>query len=1261
MIHNLVANFAGHLDMNRTNQDGSHPLFDYPVVSGSIFNYEFSETLDSATIVLKQIKKDNRLYDIKMYDYVRVYDKSTFNPETNKYKFDKIFLVDDYNEREPNLTEHFFGYTIRVMSETKLLEKFQCPNLTITHRLENSSSVKKTIYEYIQQYMSLYVPKIKFCEDGENWSYVPVIKMPVGDDYTCQASSLSILKSDFNVQGDEWEAIIYLPWNQIETGIDIEDVDVSSIEISNIQGHGNFAFQLILVSFEPQNNRFVIDVIVRQEPLDSWEGNVTFDVSFFSTVSKLFLKFNVPCADMSFPAPTLRQLLTLLMQQVSCIPVVKNRTLSFMDLKSFPVAFGNGDYTVNNTISEKTRSLSSDSFANTLINQSSNVLDNENEVIAESLGFRDRNNTLLKQEQNLFLETKLPIYKINSAVLNAYVKSKIKITNLRSSGEFGGRGESGGTFRWSLTIEKPDASHVKFKMVLSALPQDTNIRISGTLVAFKYQSSTQSFTISKTLYGSSFVPGSGSDEFSFLLRDSSFDHFYFVGEITALDANGQYESYTYDVFYCTFSTPYNNSREVLTLYSQNVTQLFVEKSVRQYLSTNFDNMVSETSQSNATLNNISKYVYGTVEYSIGSKKISGFSDVFARGETTPLGWITPSYTYIENIWNFIVSHYQDSIIETVRRLYGNLPVMKDYVYSGENPNPTGGGQNTSLDVLEITPYNPLKARISSVLSNPLLLALSIFTSNVNFAYLWFDIKYWPLNSFNLSFVKTKEELDFLIEQYDGNASGLTDFDRLSIHEQEQVDRIGNETMSILQRTTDINDIQIVDDHPFLYKDDVNRDGAFLNDDNSIDYIIFKCSFSVNNNYYKVSYTGSKDAVLKDYFTSIRTKYRAYQYVDYSQSVLRKERDVIFVRISDEDWYLGDDKIYFGNFSIENSENQLLLARGLIGGSFAARVKNQVSASDEEKTKNEVSVVYNQNSIAFVYEEYDNVSSGTYIDFDAFTQLENNPIVLGGIPQTWQIWEENFYNSHYVKFIGAINLSKIFDDYIEVDGNDEEIAEDFEKILKLPIIDDDFVQENVVFSVVENNSDYNSKGKRLFYKDGSETINHTVQFIYYSKTPNIIWREDFLKTSIVNDIYVVDLTGENFELEEGDYIPESNYARQISSPISISSSKYSSPSLDINWNVLRARMTNQNITQFKIISRVFVNGKWHYRDIVGFKMKDNLENGVQKFYFSLNDTKSDYVMAEENGVLYRKYKVKGYTEETVEPLRKVELWPNEEED
>lgn len=1289
MINNIVVQFACSL-----NEDGTFK--EYRAVSGSVFNEEYSETLDSATIVLTQIPLKDRLINIKPYQYVRVYDKSG---NTN---FDKLFLVDSFDEKENNINEHIFGYTINLMSETKWLEKIQCPNLTITHEVKDGVSSKKTIYQYIKQYMDLFVPKIKFCNDKTKiWNYKPLLTYPT------------------------------------------------------------------------------------------------------DKTSSFYKKFNVPCADMGFSAPPLRQLLTTLMQQVGCIPVVKNRVLGFLDFQANTVDFGNGDYTINNTVNSIRRSLSSDSYANTLVNISENVLDSGNEVICETLCFRDTSNVLLKQTENLYLETSLPIYKVNKCLLHA--AGKIHSGFFSSSFHCSTANFNIDSDNWLISTEQYPCiiyKEVNIKNGIATikfcLPRNVdNIFVEINTLKFwrkhpignyyeivdsvdefyfvldktttqidtiSYQDITsgtkQLHVRSKTLVfrniseeaDSCFISGTFNNHLDVFYEKKSFTFIrwandddkvtYKTGFLGSSEDWNSIPSWSSEYIYNCFIARYN-FKDTKLFACFDITKLVVENSIRQTLNTDFNAMNEEFSGSIAkrTIDNLSKYVYGTVGYSIGSKKIEGFSSILNSGSTSALGWIDLSKTYIENIMLFLSSidpgattteKIRESTYKTSINQY--FEGIADYLYENSS-------SYSSSDLIAYEKFNLIDFSyyFYDVLNNDFNEKLYYFTT------LFFDIYYQPLNSFNLTYSKTIEDIDIPISQYDSNNSGLTDFDRLSIHEQEQVNRIGNETLSISQRTENIKDVQDFDKGILVFKEDTNRSGSIDDNDNGINYLIFKRSFSIGNNFFSVSYTGSKDAILKNYFTSIRTKYRAYQYVDYSSSTLRKERDTFYVRVA-TDFYNADDRIWLGNY---NNKNINKLKYWLYDFSNSSTQENAISyeceydlavvtngtikENEEETVKNSVSAITSSNMIGFVYEYIDNVGAGTYL-------LEITPdSKLGGLKQAWQIWNDDYNNAHTVSYITNIPF------YKKVFYPKATMPENLKKFQKSPIVDSNFLNvftsDNVIFNVVDDNAkqagDYKNV-QRSFYKDGSERINHTVQFIYYAPNNDVLFGEDFMSGSFLisrfnnafnciygsNDFEINTLkhapsiqdTRIEFDTLNGNIILDSTYLESYKEDGEDTNYIYATykknisnilnlPNILIDYiesTSINCEIRSQTISyvgesqnlevtfRIKIDSGKTINDvsfnfpytysasdfyseyvsygeeegtpyikvTWHgynviklcsskdmfetVSDIVVFKRPDDKPEST-KFFFSINDTKTDYVLSEQNGMLYRRYKVKTETD------------------
>ena len=1348
MTNNIVAQFASNFwkssESARAQSLGFSvgDLKEYPVVSGSIFNEEYNETLDSGTLVLSQVQKEDRLFKIRPYDFVRVFDKSG---NTN---FEKWFLADTFNEKENNIKEHLFGYTINLMSETKFLEKIQCPNLTITHDVIDGTITKKTIYQHIKQYMELFVPKIKFSEDGNYWNYVPLITM---DQKGSTVRRQFFSSSNFNAQGE-----ITLTFN-LNNSAAIQ-FSVKNIKYTVVStGSSSFEFNgTDTLSYNSITGTFTF-YGKANVPMNGYI-DVSYDFLYVEEETDLYKRFNnVLSADMNFAAPTLRQLLTTLMQQVGCIPVVKNRCLSFLDFQKDAVPFDDdGDYTLGNTVNFIHRSLSSDSYVNTLVNMSEQVLDSENEVISETLCFRDSDNVLLKQTQNLCLETSLPIYKVNKCILHAPGKT----SGLFSSSYncfYGYKAYQGNEWRFELPTTSEGFPWICYKETsinngtltikfrFSSFPQNAIRYINmGTIYLWSYDSNTGKYTIIDEIANAgvrltrsnvtaddpldfyAYDSGDGTwsyqpfNTFSYTYTKTGLNtsaagffmvgtFFLFANEDNEADMIGQEKNFSFIRFsdndptvryhdpyaymrlnnttgevevghnWERSSDIYNYNRYVaaidlsffLGVQSWDISKLVVENSVRQLLDTDFTKMVGKitysgnnvtsftpgelTYPSTWTVDNISKYVYGTVGYAIGSKKISGFSEVFYVGQATSLGWVTKDYTYLENIVTVLSSSVSQQSVNNFDVIYDTFEgtsslnlTQGDYNYDAP---PQVVGQTYMNDLTTLCQYNVVGFEFDFY-----NVSTNAFDNDKHFYTSFFvDIFYQPLNSFNMSYVKSDEDVPLPLSQYDSSVSGLTDFDRLSIHEQEQVDRIGNETIIINQRTTDFSKIKDFSQGPLVFKDDVNRDGSVTSEDNSVDYIIFKRSLSVNNNCFNVSYVGSKDAVLKNYFTSIRTKYRAYQYVDYNQSVLRKEKDVFYIRIA-TDRYDGDDRVNLGPNS--NTAEQLKYITNFMydleNDSLNLGTKRSVSYEVETDTakvhaintgdiseelqivKNSVSTIATKNCMAFIYEYVDNVGAGPYI-----MDITDNQDI-GGIPQTWQIWGDAYSTRHNVSFANYIGFYDIITSTAASDpANYTRIQ--IKKIQKSPVVDSDFSRE-ISFSIVDENR-YGTH-KRTFYKDNAERINHTVQFIYYAPNGDVLFGEDFIKGAPV-----INRFSKSF-----DKVVFSNDFSFNENPHSLSTGEVSM-NPDFNRDAPGVTLVSEymdgntgewtegyphlyvkgqyNGTNYSVVKLCHVENGNMYSDIAVFYLGNSIS---KEFYFMINDTKTDYVYGESNGVLYLRYKV-----------------------
>lgn len=242
------------------------------------------------------------------------------NEGFEKPSFYRHLLIDSVSEERINLVENLYKYKITLMSETKRLEKIQCPNLSITQPLKFSK--KKSIYQYLIQYLELFNPKIKIATRGgaNTWFYAPKYKLS----------------------------------------------------------------------------------------------------------PRLETKFSkVIAPDFSLNNPTFRDLLNQLMIVGDCIPIVKDNVIDYLDLTK-----RKGVFNVEGT-NYFENSLSSEDYTNNLKKNYNEGLSINNARYIEKLGFRNSENGLMTIE-NMRIETRYPIYKINKIYMCYYKKYAVYINDTTS-------------------------------------------------------------------------------------------------------------------------------------------------------------------------------------------------------------------------------------------------------------------------------------------------------------------------------------------------------------------------------------------------------------------------------------------------------------------------------------------------------------------------------------------------------------------------------------------------------------------------------------------------------------------------------------------------------------------------------------------------------------------------------------------------------------------------------------------------------------
>lgn len=144
---------------------------EYNAAQGIPFSDEYNETLDSCSVIIP-----HSIGKIKMYPYDDFY---IYNDDKSFYKH---FLIHQFDEENINLTSKIYKYKFQLFSETKGLETVQLPNTSVTQAVYIDK--KKSVYQYICDFVYLYNPKIKIVKDEElkTWEYTGKYKIA---DKTC--------------------------------------------------------------------------------------------------------------------------------------------------------------------------------------------------------------------------------------------------------------------------------------------------------------------------------------------------------------------------------------------------------------------------------------------------------------------------------------------------------------------------------------------------------------------------------------------------------------------------------------------------------------------------------------------------------------------------------------------------------------------------------------------------------------------------------------------------------------------------------------------------------------------------------------------------------------------------------------------------------------------------------------------------------------------------------------------------------------------
>lgn len=768
---------------------------------------------------------------------------------------------------------------------------------------------------------------------------------------------------------------------------------------------------------------------------NTWSYQQIIDYQSVIDVNSIF---NVDCPDMEFNHPTLRQVLTSLMQVVGCLPRIVNHKLTYVNLRLKPTEFvipSNRKYIIST-------SNSSDSYNTSIQTLGENIVGENNIVKNETLGFRDVENVFLKHTENLKLTTEFPIKEIKSLKMNVPVNFYFGMGVIHLGDTF-----ISNNFVYDNNLTK---TKIGFEIYYSSdLGNDIELRYCFEKVSYLnnnfgkviYQVLTRSEiyqeTATKSIVNESYV-------YSNTLKDNQ-DYNLIVIELRKGNDYGYYLISVDNVYH--FYMP--------TLYIVDLTSLVFETQARKLNRT-------DLTYSPETIEDMAKYYYTTLEYTYGNKDISGFSQ---------------QYDYVE--W---YGKYKNILISNIATIYKSnldyLGELEDRIikyYFTLMPN------NKSKFRIDRTDYN--------IIDNVLNTSLSPYSAYT------FNITYIPFNNVNLKFDKSKD-IPLPLTQLDNQESAIPSLTAFALREQEKVERIGNNVVKI--NASNITNLS-----------EINALNTKYNDS-----IIFSKEIAYYEDFCNVNYIATKDYVLKNYFTNIQTKYRAYRYVEYANTVLRIENRKYYVYLNTRS-FNGSDTLGVGNLTDKQNRKKKIndyFLGNLVNDEtiFDTLDYNIKATTDNKMFRNDLSIIKFNNNIALNYRDFDSVSGGIGIENPATVQN------LGGYIQKWYNRDGLNYNTYNGTYFVDFSFIPNFGTELEnLFLTEENLLAYYNKQLKLPlVVNDDFNPTTYTGKMIYI-CESRTSGQTLFsqnapyYKAQDEVLGETIQFEYLSASEDLILGTHFV--------------------------------------------------------------------------------------------------------------------------------------------------------
>ncbi len=398
------------------------------------------------------------------------------------------------------------------------------------------------------------------------------------------------------------------------------------------------------------------------------------------------------------------------------------------------------------------------------------------------------------------------------------------------------------------------------------------------------------------------------------------------------------------------------------LCKQDISKLVKLNTERNLLSQDWENLQEKNPPQ--SVDDMAKYKFCTVGYDIGSKYITGWGDIY----TYPTFWNDNKYTAVQNIVSkmdyfypfgiydepYVAKQFGEgvSVYSTIDDSFWTSVVTKKYTQS-----------NGSVDMFFNT--------VESVFTNPSLKLKGLF----------FIVDYEGFYNGTIVHSKKNERDDIVIN--DNASESLTLIEQDAIYQTEKVNRFGNKALQINARYDsffDSNGNELLQPLASVYESSYEDD-----------VVIYHREYSIFNNCVQCTYYGTKNYVLKNWFTSVYARYRTWNLMSYNESVKRSENEKNYIFWSEkESYYENKAQTLFNNYKEVHYALKEVLSCLVpwtidnVSGIYEFTIDSKINCATirgnriGEAYLADLNAFVANNSLCFNIKTFDNFSQGVYI-------------------------------------------------------------------------------------------------------------------------------------------------------------------------------------------------------------------------------------------------------------------------------------------